>query len=83
MRQQREHPRLAREILDGFFFRDPVADDHLFAGDGAVGEAGVIRHVDAAHAADAQHLVDAVAAVEHVADVERLAGIHWVLRTPR
>ena len=80
MRQEREHAGLAREVLDRFFLRDTVADDHLLAGDRAIGEAGIIRHVDAAHAADAEHLVDAIAAVEHVADDERLTGIHFVLR---
>ncbi len=72
MRQQREHASLAREILDGFLLGDAVADDHLLAGDRAIREAGVVGHVDAAHAADAEHLVDAIATVEHVADIEGL-----------
>src|SRR5262245_52250797 len=82
MGQAREHGRLAREILDGFFLGDSVAQDHFLDGDGTIGEAGIIGQVDPAHAAHAENLPYSVSIVEEMALGKRLTRIHSASSIP-
>src|SRR5260370_30038695 len=80
MRQGSEHARLAIEVLDRFLVFDSVAQNHLLAGDGTVGEPRVIGHVHTSHPALAEYLLDTITTVEHSTYGMRLTRSHDILR---